>query len=264
MFTVSEFYQPKSLEEAYAVLVKRKNNSILGGCAFLKMGAKRIGTAIDLSLLNLNYIVENDDSIEIGATTTFREIETSLIIKNNFGNILSDSIKDIIGVQFRNSVNIGATVFSKYGFSDLNTALLSLDTEVELVNGGRMSLEIFLDSPYKKDILSKIIIKKTGRKSVYRSLRTSCSDFAVLNLAVSKLDSNYKIVIGARPMGAVIAKEASVVLKEHGENSDSILNAFNMILEEVSFGTNMRGSRDYRKAICKALLSDAVMEVSKL
>ena len=58
MFTLMELVQPQSLEEAYEILMKRKNNIVIGGSAFLRMGEKRIGTGIDLSNLNLNLIEE--------------------------------------------------------------------------------------------------------------------------------------------------------------------------------------------------------------
>ena len=54
MFTLMELVQPASIDEAYEILMKRKNNQIIGGSAFLRMGKKRIGTGIDLSNLNLN------------------------------------------------------------------------------------------------------------------------------------------------------------------------------------------------------------------
>ena len=60
MFTLTDIVQPTTLEEAYSILVKRKNNQILGGTAFLRMGKKRIGTGIELSNLGLDYIKEDD------------------------------------------------------------------------------------------------------------------------------------------------------------------------------------------------------------
>ena len=138
MFTLMELVQPQSLEEAYEILIKRKNNIVIGGSAFLRMGEKRIGTGIDLSNLNLNLIEETSDYIEIGAMTTLRDLEVSEVLNKYFYGVISKSVKDIIGVQFRNVVTVGGSVFSIYGFSDLIVALLTLDTEVELNKGGKL------------------------------------------------------------------------------------------------------------------------------
>ncbi|WP_027623348.1 FAD binding domain-containing protein [Clostridium lundense] len=261
MFTIMDLVQPQTIEEAYSILISRRSNTVLGGCVFLKMGKKNIGTAIDLSRLNLNYIIDEEEYIKIGAETTFRDLEVSPIINNNFNGALCDSVKNIIGVQFRNIVTVGGTVFSKYGFSDLITALLALDTEVELYRGGRMSLDDFLVRPYEKDILCNIYLKKNGRKAVYKSFRNSLSDYAILNVSVSELNHQWKIVVGAKPMVASIAKKASELLSKEEINEASIEQAAKVASEELSFGSNMRASSEYRKAICSTLVKRAIMEV---
>jgi Aerobic-type carbon monoxide dehydrogenase, middle subunit CoxM/CutM homologs len=261
VFALLNLLQPETIEEAYNILMQRKNNTVLGGCAFLRMGSKRIGTAVELSKLNLNYIKDQGDYIEVGAMTPFRDIEISPIFNENFNGLLPKSVSNIIGVQFRNIVTVGATVYSKYGFSDFITALLALDTEVELYKAGRMSLEEFLDKPYEKDILTRIFIKKNERKASYGNLRNAISDYPILNVAVSNINRQWKIVVGARPLGAKIAKSASEELSNRNLTVENIEAIANMAAEELSFGTNMRGSAEYRKAICKVLVKRAVMEV---
>lgn len=261
MFTVMDIVQPDTVEEAYSILNKRKTNQVIGGSAFLRMGKKRIGTGIELSNLNLDYIKENEDYVEIGSMTTFRTLETSSIIKNNFGRLIEDSVKDIIGIQFRNVVTVGATVFSKYGFSDLIVALLSLDTEVELYKAGRISLEEFLNRDYEKDLLIKVYIKKTIKNASYKSLRNAKSDYPILNVSVSKNMGKFKLCVGARPQKATIAKQASEFLSNNEINEINIDKAIEIASEELTFGSNMRASRDYRKAMSKVLLKRAIMEV---
>ncbi|WP_343101545.1 FAD binding domain-containing protein [Romboutsia sp. MSSM.1001216sp_RTP31141st1_G3_RTP31141_220114] len=261
MFTLTDIVQPTTIEEAYAILMKRKNNQIIGGSAFLRMGKKRIGTGIELSNLNLDYIKEDEDYVEIGAMTTFRELETSDIIKNNFGDILNHSVRDIIGVQFRSVVTVGATVFSKYGFSDLIIALLCLDTEVETFSKGRMTLDKFLDKGYEKDLLTKIYIKKNNKKASYKSLRNAKSDYPIVNVAVSKLDNTFKICIGARPQVAKEAKNASEFLSNNNITDENIDKAVQIAVDELSFGTNMKASKEYRYAMARVLIKRAIMEV---
>ena len=261
MFTVRDYVQPKGLEEAYQILTNKRNNTILGGCAFLKMGSKKIGTAVDLSNLNLNYIQEENDFIVIGAATTLRELETHPVLNSYFNGVLPKSVGSIIGVQFRNCVQVGASVYSKYGFSDLMTALLALDTEVELFKNGRMPLADFLNRPFEKDILVRIWIKKNNRQAAYLSLRKSASDYAVLNAAVSVLDNQWTIAVGARPRKAAIAVNASAVLSKGNLSGEEIEKAAEQAAEELSFGSNARGSAAYRQAMCKVLVKRGIMEV---
>jgi CO/xanthine dehydrogenase FAD-binding subunit len=261
VFTLQNLVQPETIEEAYELLMQKKANTVIGGSAFLRMGSKRIGTAVELSKLNLNYIKEYSDYIEIGAMTTFRDIETNAALNEYFNGLLPKSVGNIIGVQFRNVVTVGATVYSKYGFSDFITALLALDVDVELYDTGRISLEEFLNMPYKKDILTRIFIKKNSRKASYKDFRNSVSDYPILNVAVSNMDNQWKIVVGARPRGAGIAKNASLELSKGTLTDAEIEAAANMASEELAFGSNMRATAEYRKALCKVLVKRAVKEV---
>jgi len=261
VFTISNFVQPNNLEEAYQILSDKRNNTILGGCAFLKMGKKRIDTGIDLTNLKLNYIREMDGFIEIGAMTSLRDIETHPLLKDHYCGVIPQSVRDIIGVQFRNGVTVGASVYSKYGFSDLITALLSLDTEVELFKAGRMPLRDFLARSNEKDLLVRLWIKITMHQATYLSFRNSASDYAVLNVAVSKLDKHWTIAVGARPSKAAIAVSASSMLAEDGLTLEKIEEVAKRTSEELSFGTNTRGTGTYRKALCKALVKRGIMEV---
>ena len=261
MFTVMDIVQPATVEEAYSILTKRKNNQVIGGSAWLRMGSKRIGTAVELSQLDLDYIKEEEEYIEIGAMTTFRSLETSEVIENNFGRIIKDSVKGIIGVQFRNVVTVGGTIYSKFGFSDLIVALLALDTEVELVNSGRIKLYDFLNKEYEKDLLTKIYIKKNDVKATYKSLRNAQSDYALLNVSVSKNDNKVKIYVGARPQIATLAVKASEFLSNNELSDENIEKASQIVSEELAFGTNMRASKEYRTLMSKVLVKRALMEV---
>lgn len=258
MFTLVELVQPDTIDEAYEILMEKRNNTILGGCAFLRLGSSRIGTGIELSKLNLDYMIEHDDEIEIGAMTTFRSLETSTVLQQCFNGLIPKAVSHIIGVQFRNVVTVGASVYAKYGFSDLITALLALDTEVELYKGGRIPLLQFLEQDYEKDLLTKIWIKKNARLATYENLRNSASDFPIINVAVSHLDNQWRIVAGARPGRAKIATQASAALSQ-GNNNVAEIAA--IATEELAFGTNARGTAEYRKAICQVLITRAIQEV---
>ncbi|MEG6615943.1 FAD binding domain-containing protein [Peptococcaceae bacterium 1198_IL3148] len=263
MFTIQNLVQPPTLAEAYSVLTSNKKSTVLGGCAFLKLGSKKIDTAIDLSKLSLNYIKELDDFIEIGAMTTFRDIETNPLLNKLFNGVVPQSVSKIIGVQFRQVVTVGASVYSKYGFSDLITALLALDTEVELYQAGRMPLQTFLDGSYPRDILTKIFIAKNERQACYHDLRNSASDFPILNVAVSLLAGDWRIVVGARPTRATIALGASAQLAVGDFTPEKIEQVASLAATEVSFGSNISGSAEYRRAICPVLVKRAIMEVAQ-
>lgn len=262
--TFLNYLLPNSVEEAYEALLSKKSARLIGGGCFIRLGDKKIGLAIDLSKSGLDYINDLGDEVEIGAMTSLRTFETSKILKDNFDDIIEDSVKHIIGVQLRNIATIGATIFSKYGFSDPLTALLALDADVYLHNGGRISLEDFLnEDTLRKDILEKVIIKKDVSAGSFQTLRNSAVDYAVLSVAVAKVDNKYRISIGARPQRARLALKAMEFLHENEFNDENIRKACEIASEEIHFGSNNRGSAEYRREISKVLIKRALMEVGQ-
>lgn len=256
MITIKEYVAPAEIKEAYEILVSKKKNVILGGCGFIKMGSANINTAIDLCNLSLDYIKEEENEIFIGADTLLRDLEINEIIKKYCNGVISEAVSNIVGVQFRNIARVGASVFSKYGFSDLIPALLVLDAKVKLYNGGLIELERFLESKHQKDILVEVVLPKKRGQAVFNSIRKSSTDFAILNGAMFKgEDNNCKIAIGARPGRAKLAVKAASLLEKKEINSEQdILLAAEIASEELSFGTNLRGSKEYRKDMCKVLV----------
>ena len=261
MFTIKEVVQPETGREALELLLKRRNNALLGGSTFLRMGSRGIHTAIDLSKLNLHYIREQDEQIEIGAMTTLRELETHPLTAGLAGGVLAKAVGGVIGVQFRNVATVGASVYSRYGFSDILTALSVLDTSVELVRGGRLPLAAFLCQPLTRDVLTAIIIRRDMRQAAYHSLRNSASDYPVLNAAVSRLDGTWRVAVGARPNVAAVAEEAGRLLSGGAVAEAVAAAAAEVAAGELGFGANMRGSAAYRKDLCRVLVKRAVMEV---
>ena len=262
MITFGDYVAPKTTEEVYAALISKKSARLVGGGCFLRMGNRRIGLAIDLSQAGLEFIRDTGTEVEIGAMTSLRDFEISEILKENFGDIIQDSVKHIIGVQLRNIATIGATVYSKYGFSDPITALLALDADVYLHSGGRISLENYLkEDKLRRDLLEKIIIKKNITSGAFQTMRNSAVDYAILSVAVSKIDNRYRIAVGARPRAAILAYNAMKYLDEFGVTEETAKIAGEMASSELHLGSNNRGSGEYRRELCKVLVKRAILEV---
>ncbi|MPM47375.1 hypothetical protein SDC9_94084 [bioreactor metagenome] len=259
---ISNYLKPKSLDEAYTELISDGNNAVIGGGAYLKLGNRKINKAIDLYDLNLNYIKEQNNFVEIGAMTTLREIEESKALKDNFGGLISKVSSIIMGVQLRNVATIGGTIGGRYGFSDLLTALIALDTKVFLYNRGEISLEDFIVLPQiPRDIITKVIIDKKNCKTCFKDLRNTTTDFSIVNVAVCNTNNNFKIAIGARPGVAKATCKSMEIIKDLHVPEEWINNLCDSVVDEFSFGSDLRGSKEYRKEVAKVLVKRAVMEV---
>ncbi len=261
MFTIDKLYQPQNIAEAAELLTEYQDITVLGGCGFLKMGNRRITTALDLSLCSLAEISETEQFIELGAMVTLRDVEVNPALNQSFDAVLPKAVAHILGVQFRRCATLGASVYSKYGFSDILPALLALDTEVELLRGGRLPLVDFLAKPLSRDVLIKIKINKDSRRAAYQNLRNAGADFPILNAAVSRHGKQWTVIVGARPARAEIAVQASQLLSEMAADSIDIDKVADTTAAELTFGSNNKASADYRRAMCQVLVKRAIGEV---
>lgn len=238
MFRVKEYVKAGSLEEAYQ-LNQKKSNVLLGGMMWLKMGSNYKMTAIDLSGLGLDKIEEDETEFRIGCMCSLRKLEQHEGLNGYFDGVFKECTRHIVGTQFRNGATVGGSIFGRYGFSDILTCMMMLDTWVELYKGGTVSLEEFAKMPYNRDILVRIIIKKDGRRAAYTSQRPSKTDFPVIACGVAEKDGCWYVSIGARP-----SKAALVTLKEDGRTMEQLANA---AAGQFSYGDNLRASGQYRK-----------------
>ncbi len=261
MLQIDNYLYASDLAEAYDTLQSMPGSVVLGGCGYLRLGARNIGTAIDLSKLGLDYVKDTGDTVEIGAMTTLRTLETNPLTSSLWNGVLKRAVENIVGVQLRNGVTIGGTVSGRYPFSDPITALLTLDTQLQFFKNGQVSLEEYLAGKGYKDILEKIIIPQDGRAAAFTSIRKTRTDYAVLNIAVSRSAEAYRIVVGSRPGRAMNVIEAAEYLSENGLNEATAAEAGRIAAARLQFGDNPRGSAEYRKAICPVLIERALLEV---
>ncbi|MGO1581111.1 MAG: FAD binding domain-containing protein [Peptoniphilaceae bacterium] len=264
MFEIKNYIVPDSLDEAYEILHSSKNNIVLGGTTFLNFSSKNYQTAIDLSKLSLNTIEENDNEFIIGAYVTYGDIERSNSLKDFADNILQKSIKYIVGTQFKNSVTVGASVYSKYGFSDFLTALLVLDAEVNLYKMGRIKLDEFLKKETKKDILTHIYIKKEVLKAEFNALRSTKTNLSLINIAISNSDGNYKVAFGARPQRATLASKTSQLLTNNKIDENMINEICENLTKDVYFASNSRASKEFREKLAKNLFKRTICNLEDI
>ena len=249
MLKIKEIVRPQSLEEAYELNQKRTNR-ILGGMLWMRMSNIQIQKAIDLSDLGLDKIEETEEEFSIGCMVTLRELELHTGLNTCFEGLIRRSVEDIVGVQFRNSATIGGSLFGRFGFSDVLTAFLVLDTYVELYRGGVCPLAEFASGKRDNDILVRVIVKKTKGHYAYQSYRNTKTDFPVLAVAMAQAEDGVKAAVGARPQRA----EVRIVTDMERDTLKALADSF-------AYGSNMRASAEYRKHLASVLLTRAAEEI---
>ena len=240
MITIQKYVRAGSLEEAWQ-LNQNKRSRILGGMLWLRLGKGSVGTAIDLCDLGLDKIEETEEQFSIGAMATLRDLELHGGLNAYSANAVANAVKDIVGVQFRNMATVGGSIWGRFGFSDVLTVFLAMDSYVELYKGGIVPLEQFAKMKKDNDILVRLIVKKTPCKVVYTSMRNQSTDFPVIACAVSCMNGQYRASIGARPGRAILLR------RDEAEGFASY------VAENTPTEGNLRGSAAYRTHLIKVL-----------
>ena len=259
MITIQNYVQVQSLEEAWQ-LNQKKRNRILGGMLWLRLGNGSVDTAIDLCKLGLDTIEETEDQFSIGAMAALRDLELHEGLNRYSGNAVADAVKSIVGVQFRNMATVGGSIWGRFGFSDVLTVFLAMDSYVELYKGGIIPLEQFAKMKPDNDIFVRLIVKKTPCKVVYTSMRNQSTDFPVLTCAVSCVNGEYRASVGARPSRAQIWRDEEGVLSE-GITEDRAKAFAAFVAENAPTEGNVRGSAAYRTHLIEVLTERAVKEL---
>ena len=194
MIKIRELVKVESLEEAWELNQKR-TNKILGGMLWLRLGNRNVQKAIDLSGLGLDGIEETEEAFTIGCMATLRQIERHEGLNALCEGLLHDAVCDIVGTQFRNLATVGGSIFGRFGFSDVMTAFLALDSYVELYKGGVVQMSEFVKMKRDNDILVRVIVKKCPGHFAYLSHRNTRTDFPVLTVAGSSTTAAWQKVL---------------------------------------------------------------------
>ena len=186
------------------------------------------------------------------------------------GGAVRESLRHIVGVQFRNLATVGGSIFGRFGFSDVLTMFLALDPWVELYHGGLVPMERFAAEGAENDILVRVIVKKEKRRYAYLSHRNTKTDFPVMACAVA-VGEGWRSGEGERAAGRAVfgatpARARSYELPAEwlerfqgsGEEERKALAA--ELASVVPTGSNIRAGKEFRSHLAGALLYRGLME----
>lgn len=286
MFDIKEIKEPQSHEEALRELNNNDELKIISGGTdvLIKLHHGKIDNAKLLSINNLNSLKEikllKDNTISIGATTTFSEIFRSKIINENIP-ILSDAAVSMGGPQIRNIATIGGNVCNGAVSADSAPALFALNALLKLksLNNERIvKITDFYDGPgrvkiEKNEILSEILIREAdykNKKGKYiKFANRKALDIAMLGVALlyeieNDTFKDLRIALGVAaptPIRCTNAENFGIGKKV---TEEVISNIAELAKLDSNPRNSWRGSRDYRlhlvNTLIKRILNDDLMK----
>ncbi len=263
---LSRFYRPRTVEDACTLLAKKdERNIVLAGGTTLAvhLDAKADGL-VDLSLTGMTYIRKNKDGYAIGAMTPVADVAAAENLQGPAGTLLRCAAHQIGSTLIRHSVTVGGNVVTAFPWADLPPALLALDAKVVLQRQRDerilMADKLFAKSPRDEIAPGEILVEvrvpefRKGTGTAFVKVAKTKNDYSILDVAVrvtlagEKIDS-VRIALNAvskRPMRCLEAERMLVGIRLAQAD---IAAAAAHCAGEVEISSDLRASRDYRRAI---------------
>ena len=271
--------RPKTVSEAIELQKQTGADFIAGGTfSMVEIASGRYSPdfLIDLSLCDALYgIKELETCVEVGALTTFTDIEKSEVLNRLFPALVK-AAAEVGGPQVRNRGTLGGNICAASPAADAVPPLMALGAEA-VVTGktGERCIplsEIFL-APKKTcltddEILTAVRIPKAGYKSgcmkvgKRNALAVSCANMAVALCAEQGSIKDIRIAVGScAPTPRLCTKTAEALLG--GYSAEKCSTAKNLLMTEISPIDDRWATAEYRRLVVNNMLETLVEELLK-
>jgi len=218
---------------------------------------------------HLNYIVENNNRIELGGGTTFEEFKQSEILRKIIPTLERD-IDLIASLPIRNSATIGGNLSNASPIGDLTILLLALNS-ILIISDGKNERELPLSEyylGYKKlnknsnEFINTIWFEVPNNNyqfSFEKVSKRTYLDIASVNSAMlieaddNKINNIFISAGGVAPVPKLL-KETNQYLISKDISIDTIDSALAITQNEISPISDVRGSAEYKKLLLSQLI----------
>ncbi|MDP2602957.1 MAG: xanthine dehydrogenase family protein subunit M [Deltaproteobacteria bacterium] len=273
-----EYFAPKSLEEALALLATYQDDAKLlaGGQSLLSLMKLRLANPrvlIDLGrIADLDYLRADGDKLNIGALATYAQIKESELLQNKCP-LLPKTASVVGDAQVRNRGTLGGSLAHADPHGDMPAAALALEAELKAVGpkGARwiraedFFVGIFSTVLAPDEILTEIRVPASDNtRSVYLKAARRPSDFAMVGVALRlKLGPEQtceQITIGVTGVTDKPYRGAAVEKALRGQklNAKTIEEAAALITDGVDVAEDLHASKKFRSHLARLYTGRAI------
>ena len=271
-----KYLRASTAKEALELIEQHKDDYkiICGGQSLLilmRQGLVAPECLIDIKHLDeLNYIqFDKKEGLRIGATTTHRTVETSLLVKKHYP-LLVEMEQNIASIQTRNWGTIGGNLAHGDPAGDPGPVFIGLNGKVKVANKERERTlpleEFFIDyfetALEEDELLLEIQIPPIPSKTAttYEKFNIIKNDQAIVSVATSiNLDEDglsckdARIVLGAAAPAPVRAREAEKLLIGKKMDDRLLKNVGEVASKEADPVDDIHATESYRKQLVNVL-----------
>ena len=275
-----KYFAPTSVNELKSILRRESNSKLISGGTDVSLivtkERKDLNSLIYMNSINeLNYIKENNNYIEVGATTPLINFES--FIKKYFPDF-SQILKRYGSVQIRNICTIAGNIATASPIGDTLPLLLALDSQIVIKDKNKtqiLPLNGFFVG-YRKTKLKKgqfihSIRIPLLKKNIFKAYKISkridddissvCASFniEINNNKIKKI----RIAYGGMSSIPKRAFNCEKILLNSFLSDKTINKAKKLLEKDFKPITDARASKKYRMEVAKNLLEKCFLEVKQ-
>jgi aerobic carbon-monoxide dehydrogenase medium subunit len=280
-----DYFEPKTVSEAVSLLAKYGTEAkvIAGGTDMLvdMKYKEEPGCLVNIKKIpGLSAIRENGGSLNIGALTTIRDLETNALVREKLP-VLWESSHQFASLQIRNTATIGGNICRASPSGETLAPLLVLEAKGKCAFSDGEKTEPFVSffqGPGKSvlganGLLTEIDVPypAAGSKSVYlKHAVRGAMDIAMVGVAVlvtpdavKNNAQDVRIGLGAVAPTPIRAAKAEALLRGKPLSAALIKEAAAMTAAESSPISDQRSSAENRRWIVEALTRRGLQQTWK-
>ena len=274
------YFAPIYIQELKKILKKNINSYLLSGGTDLSLVVtkerKDISSIIYMnSIKELNYIKNNNQYIEVGATTPLIDFESYI---EKYYSDFTAILKRYGSVQIRNVATVAGNIATASPIGDTLPLLLSLDAKIVLKSIKKNKIislnDFFID--YRKTKLKKGQFIDSIRiplfpKNIFKAYKVSkrfdddissvCASFNIE--VVNERIKNIRIAYGGMASIPKRAKYCERTLLHSLITEQIIIKAQESLNKDFKPISDMRAGRQYRMQVAKNLLHKFFIEITQ-
>jgi carbon-monoxide dehydrogenase medium subunit len=272
-----QYHAPKTLVEVVQLMDTLDNaKPIIGGTdviPLLREAACRPSHLIDLNNVEeLNYVREQTGFICIGATATYNQLATSELLHK--APAIVDAVSRIGSPQIRNRGSVSGNLCNASPAADSAPPLLVYDAELKILSSSDTSIvplqELFagpqINSLEPNELVTEIrftVPPESSSSSFKRIARRKAFTLSIVSVAAyiemdNSICKEARIAFGSVADTPIRSPEVEELLAGEELDAQIISKAAEVAKRIVSPITDVRGTAEYRRAMCGVLLKRAL------
>lgn len=279
MKNVKEYFQPTNLRDAVMLLRMNpgKGKFIAGGTNIVVEKDPTLDYLIDLHQLGLEYLIEGDTYVRIGACATIQDLYKSPLIATLADGLLAQVASWFGSRQIRNVATIGGNIAEGLSSADTAPALLAMDARVVIV--GETERTVPIADFFCKDggtilhdeLIKEFVVPKEFQQARGKFLKNckTHEDISVVSVTTTVLMDGprcqkVRIALGSVAPTPIRIPPAERVLEGQVPTKAIIEQAAETVVEQIRPIDNFRAGAEFRRNISRVYTIQALSECLNL